>query len=62
MTVLPLWCFFGPKMIVRDQMFIDFVDVGIVWHTEFFGKIFYINKINKLLNSDNHFGLENSKE
>ena len=38
-----------PKKIVQDQMFIDFIDVEIVWHTELFGNIFYMKKINKHL-------------
>ena len=45
-----------PKMIVWVQLFIDFVDVEIFSHTTLFGKILYINKINKDLNSDNHYG------
>jgi hypothetical protein len=48
---------FYPKMIIRVQMFVDFVDVEIIWHTKLFGKIFYINKVNKHLNSNNHFEL-----
>lgn len=30
-------------------MLLDFVDLEIAWHTKSFGKIFYINKINKHL-------------
>lgn len=57
MTVLPP-VLTRPKMIVRYQMFMDYVDVKIVWHTTLFGKRFYINNIDEHLNSDNHFGIE----
>jgi hypothetical protein len=49
-------------MIDREEMLVDFLDVEIVWHTKLFGKIFYINEINKHLNLDNHFGTKKLRE
>ena len=39
-------------------MFVGFVDVEIVLHTILSGKMIYMNKINKSLTLDNHFGIE----
>ena len=56
LTLVRTWYSVRPKMIVRDQMLIDFVDVEIFWHTKLFGKNFYINEINKHLISDREVG------
>ena len=45
-------------MIVQVQIFIDFVDVWNFAKQCGVPKNFYINKIYKQLNSDNHFGME----
>ena len=53
MIVLPPRIF-GAKMVLWVQMFIDFVDVEIVWHTKLFGKISTSTKsINIILESLN---------
>lgn len=41
-------------------MFIDFVDVGIVWHSGLSSKIVFIKNVNKHLILDNDFGTDNS--
>ena len=37
MIVLPL-VVVCPKIIIQDQVFIEFVDVEIVWHTKYLAK------------------------
>ena len=40
------------------KMFIDFVDIEIVWHTMLSGQIFDINATEKHLILNNHFGIK----